>query len=152
MAFSGTKPRPPRKADRGFSLIELMVVVVILSILAVVIVPRVMDRPEQARVARARSDIATLSAALAMYRLDNYVYPTTEQGLQALVRQPTAAPVPRNWSASGYIDRVPTDPWGQEYQYLSPGLHGPFDVFSLGLDGRPGGAGANADIGNWQND
>ena len=141
-----------RKADRGFSLIELMVAVVILSILAVVVVPRVIDRPDQARVARARSDIAALSAALNLYRLDNAAYPTTEQGLRALVQRPTSQPVPANWASGGYIDRVPRDPWGNEYQYLSPGVHGPFDLFSYGADGRPGGTGTDADIGNWQLD
>jgi len=141
-----------RRGDRGLTLIELMVVVVILSILAVVIVPRVIDRPDQARVARARADIAALSAALNLYRLDNATYPTTDQGLQALVSRPASSPAPANWAANGYIDRVPTDPWGQPYQYLAPGVHGPFDVFSLGADGRPGGAGVSADIGNWQID
>lgn len=141
-----------RKADRGFSLIELMVAVVILSILAVVVVPRVIDRPDQARVARARSDIAALSAALNLYRLDNAAYPTTEQGLRALVQRPASQPVPANWASGGYIDRVPRDPWGNEYQYLSPGVHGPFDLFSYGADGRPGGTGTDADIGNWQLD
>ena len=141
-----------RKADRGFSLIELMVAVVILSILAVVVVPRVIDRPDQARVARARSDIAALSAALNLYRLDNAAYPTTEQGLRALVQRPASQPVPANWASGGYIDRVPRDPWGNDYQYLSPGVHGPFDLFSYGADGRPGGTGTDADIGNWQLD
>lgn len=129
-----------------------MVVVVILSILAVVIVPRVIDRPDQARVARARADIAALSAALSLYRLDNGAYPTTDQGLQALASRPTSPPVPANWAQNGYIDRVPADPWGRAYQYLVPGVHGQFDVFSLGADGRPGGTGADADIGNWQVD
>jgi len=118
-------------------LIELMVVVVILSILAVVIVPRVIHRPDQARVARAQADIAALSAALNLYRLDNAAYPTTDQGLAALATRPTSPP-------------VPADPWGRTYQYLAPGVHGPFDVFSLGADGRPGGSGVDADIGNWQ--
>lgn len=150
-----TASRAPRlrkagNRDRGLTLIELMVVVVILSILAVVIVPRVIDRPDQARVARAQADIAALSAALNLYRLDNATYPTTDQGLQALATRPTSPPVPNNWAANGYIDRVPADPWGRPYQYLAPGVHGPFDVFSLGADGRPGGSGVDADIGNWQ--
>lgn len=136
----------------GFSLIELMVVVVILSILAVVIVPRVIDRPDQARVARVKSDLATLSSALDLYRLDNQSYPTTEQGLDALVTRPTRPPVPANWAANGYIDRLPSDPWGNAYQYLSPGVHGPFDIFSLGANGRPGGTGMDAEIGTWQLD
>jgi len=138
-----------RKPAPGFSLIELMVVVVILSILAVVIVPRVIDRPDQARVSRAQSDIAALDAALALYRLDNQGYPTTEQGLMALVERPTRAPQPRNWAEGGYIARIPSDPWGNDYQYLIPGVHGDYDLFSFGADGRPGGTGVNAVIGNW---
>ncbi len=126
-----------------------MVVVVILSILAVVIVPRVIDRPDQARVSRAQSDIAALEAALALYRLDNRSYPTTEQGLDALVARPSRAPVPENWAEGGYIARVPSDPWGREYQYLYPGVQADYDLFSYGADGRPGGSGVNAVIGNW---
>ena len=141
-----------KKAEAGFSLIELMVVVVILSILAVVIVPRVMDRPDQARIARAKSDLAALSSAVNLYRLDNFNYPTTEQGLQALVQQPTSPPVPQNWAPNGYIDRIPRDPWGREYQYLSPGVHGAFDIFSFGANGVAGGTGADADIGTWNLD
>ncbi|WP_209427900.1 type II secretion system major pseudopilin GspG [Pararhodobacter sp. SW119] len=152
MPFKSPNTTKVRSADRGFSLIELMVAVVILSILAVVIVPRVIDRPDQARVARARSDIAALSAGLNLYRLDNAVYPTTEQGLRALSQRPTSQPVPANWASGGYLDRVPRDPWGNEYQYLSPGVRGSFDLFSYGSDGRPGGTGTNADIGNWQVD
>ena len=135
--------------DAGFSLLELMVVVVILSILALVIVPRVIDRPDQARMARAQSDIAAISSAVNLYRLDNFRYPTTEQGLEALVTQPVSDPVPANWASGGYMDRVPLDPWGQPYQYLSPGVHGDFDVFSYGADGAPGGEGADADVGSW---
>lgn len=149
-ANRATRSRKAGNRDRGLTLIELMVVVVILSILAVVIVPRVIDRPDQARVARAQADIAALSAALNLYRLDNATYPTTDQGLQALVTRPSTPPVPNNWASNGYIDRVPADPWGRPYQYLAPGIHGPFDVFSLGADGRPGGSGVDADIGNWQ--
>lgn len=152
---TGRKEASPGNAgrrDRGLTLIELMVVVVILSILAVVIVPRVIDRPDQARVARAQADIAALSAALNLYRLDNATYPSTDQGLQALATRPTTQPAPANWAQNGYIDRIPADPWGQPYQYLAPGIHGPFDVFSLGADGRPGGSGVDADIGNWQLD
>jgi general secretion pathway protein G len=151
-----TLTRPPRARkrrsprDRGLTLIELMVVVVILALLAVVIVPRVIDRPDQARVARARADIAALAAALNLYRLDNGVWPTTEQGLEALVARPTRPPVPPNWAPGGYIDRIPADPWGRPYQYLQPGVRGPFDLMSLGADGRPGGSGMDADIGNWQ--
>ncbi len=151
-ASRATRTRKAGNKDRGLTLIELMVVVVILSILAVVIVPRVIDRPDQARVARAQADIAALSAALNLYRLDNATYPTTDQGLQALATRPTSPPAPNNWAENGYIDRVPADPWGRPYQYLSPGVHGPFDVFSLGADGRAGGTGVNAVIGNWQID
>jgi general secretion pathway protein G len=138
-----------RGDDRGFSLIELMVVVAILSILALVVVPRVMDRPDQARIARAKTDLSALAAALNLYRLDNFTYPTTEQGLQALVQKPGLPPVPPAWAANGYIDRVPRDPWGRDYQYLAPGVHGPFDIFSFGADGATGGTGVNADIGTW---
>lgn len=152
MGSKAIRARRALKADAGLTLIELMVVVVILSILAVVIVPRVIDRPDQARVARAQADIAALSAALDLYRLDNHAYPTTEQGLQALVRRPTAPPAPPNWAEGGYLDRLPDDPWGRPYQYLAPGVHGAFDIFSLGADGRPGGSGVNAVIGNWQDD
>lgn len=138
-----------RPADAGFSLLELMVVVVILSILALVIVPRVIDRPDQARAARAQSDIGAIVSAVNLYRLDNFRYPTTEQGLQALVSRPSSEPQPQNWATNGYMDRVPTDPWGRPYQYLQPGVHGDFDVFTYGADGVPGGTGADADIGSW---
>ena len=139
--------RPSREA--GFSLLELMVVVVILSILALVIVPRVIDRPDQARVARANSDIAALKSAVELYRLDNFRYPTTEQGLAALVTRPNTDPAPSNYAANGYIERVPSAPWGGAYQYLEPGVHGPFDIFTFGADGVSGGDGSNADIGSW---
>ena len=140
---------PTRRADAGFSLLELMVVVVILSILALVIVPRVIDRPDQARAARAQSDIAAIVSAVELYRLDNFRYPTTEQGLAALVEKPASEPVPANWAASGYMDRIPMDPWGQPYQYLSPGVHGEFDVFTYGADGVAGGTGPDSDVGSW---
>jgi general secretion pathway protein G len=135
--------------DAGFSLLELMVVVVILSILALVIVPRVIDRPDQARAARAQSDLAAVSSAVKLYRLDNFRYPTTEQGLAGLINQPATSPVPTNWATGGYMDRLPVDPWGQPYQYLAPGVHGDFDIFTYGADGSPGGSGADADIGSW---
>ena len=134
--------------DDGFSLLELMVVVVIMSILALVIVPRIIDRPDQARIARVQSDLATLAEAVELYRLDNLAYPSTEQGLQALVSAPVSEPLPRNWSGP-YIDRAPKDPWDAEYQYLSPGVHGDFDIFTFGADGVSGGDGVNADIGTW---
>lgn len=133
----------------GFSLIEILVVVVIIGILAAVIVPRVMDEPDRARVTRAQQDIQALVTALNMYRLENYHYPSTEQGLDALVRRPSGQPEPANWRQGGYIDRLPRDPWGREYQFLNPGIHGEIDVWSFGADGRPGGEGINAEIGNW---
>ncbi len=144
-----TPPQRRSPRDAGFSLLELMVVVVILSILALVIVPRVIDRPDQARAARAQSDIAAISSAVNLYRLDNFRYPTTEQGLAALVSPPSSPPEAQNWAQGGYIDRLPQDPWGQPYQYLSPGVHGEFDIFSYGADAAPGGSGADADIGSW---
>jgi general secretion pathway protein G len=137
------------KRDAGFSLLELMVVVVILSILALVIVPRVIDRPDQARTARAQSDIAAIASAVQLYRLDNFRYPTTEQGLKALVTRPSTDPAPQNWASNGYMDRVPVDPWGQPYQFLEPGVYGDFDVFTYGADGVSGGSAADADIGSW---
>jgi general secretion pathway protein G len=136
--------------QRGFTLIEIMVVVVILSILAAVIVPRIMDRPDQARLVKARQDIRVLDSALKLYRLDNHLYPSTDQGLEALVVKPTTSPEPRNWKDGGYLERLPKDPWGGDYLYLNPGVHGEIDIFSLGADNQPGGEGINSDIGNWQ--
>ena len=130
-------------AARGFTLIEVMVVVVILGILAAVIVPKIMSRPEEAREVKAKQDIRAMEAALNLYKLDNYTYPTTDQGLEALITEPS--PEPPNWSEGGYMDRMPKDPWQRPYQYLSPGQHGAFDVYSLGLDGIP----SEDDIGNW---
>ncbi len=144
-----TAPTRVPRQNRGFTLIEVMVVVVILSILAAVVVPRIMDNPDKARVTKARQDIRALESALNLYRLDNFNYPTTDQGLQELVQAPTNEPLPRNWKAGGYIDRLPKDPWGNDYQYLSPGENGEIDVYSLGADGQPGGEGMAADIGNW---
>jgi len=133
----------------GFTLIEVMVVIAILAILAALIVPKVMSRPDEARVIAAKQDIAALMQALKLYRLDSKRYPTTEQGLQALVARPSQAPVPENWKAGGYVEKLPLDPWGKPYQYLYPGLHGEIDVFSYGADGVAGGEGFDADIGNW---
>jgi len=133
----------------GFTLIEIMVVVVILGILAALIVPKVISRPDDARITAARQDVATLAQALRLYKLDNLAYPTTDQGLQALIVKPAAAPIPANWKTGGYLERLPKDPWGRDYRYLNPGRHGEIDVFSLGADGEPGGEGNDADIGNW---
>jgi general secretion pathway protein G len=141
---------PGRTPSAGFTLLEVMVVVVILGILAALVVPRVISRPDEARVVAARQDIATLLQSLKLYRLDNRRYPSTEQGLEALVRRPAGEPVPANWKAGGYLDRLPRDPWGNPYQYLNPGLHGEIDVFSFGADGAPGGEGNDADVGSWQ--
>lgn len=154
MTATASKPRLRAKGrlrrDAGLTLIELMVVVVILALLAVVIVPRVIDRPDQARAARAQADIAAISSALNLYRLDNGAYPTTAQGLSALAERPTVPPIPQNWASGGYLARVPQDPWGQPYLYLTPGVHGAFDLVSHGADRRQGGTGADADITSWQ--
>ncbi|MBY5974325.1 type II secretion system major pseudopilin GspG [Ferrimonas balearica] len=141
--------RQLQDGEAGFSLLELMVVVVIMSILALVIAPRVIDRPDQARAARVQSDLSVLKSAVELYRLDNFVYPSTEQGLEALVRRPTQPPEPENWASAGYIDRLPQDPWGRPYLYLQPGVHGAFDIFTLGADGQEGGSGSDADMGSW---
>jgi general secretion pathway protein G len=139
------------KRMRGFTLIEIMVVITILGILAALIVPRVVGRTDDARIAAARQDIASLMQALKLYRLDNGRYPTTEQGLRALLEKPTVEPVPNNWKTGGYLERagLPKDPWGKEYQYLNPGLKGEIDVFSFGRDGQAGGEGPDADVGSW---
>jgi general secretion pathway protein G len=136
-----------RRDERGFTLIEVMVVVIILGILAAIVVPRVMDRPDTARVVKAQQDIRAIESALNLYKLDNFVYPTTDQGLKALVTKPAGSPEPKNWKK--YIDRLPKDPWGQPYQYLSPGVKGDVDIYSLGADQQPGGEGPNSDVGNW---
>lgn len=133
----------------GFTLLEVMVVVVILGILATLVVPKIISRPDEARVIAAKQDIATVMQALKLYRLDNQRYPTTEQGLQALAARPAGAPAPLNWKAGGYLERLPKDPWGNFYQYLNPGVHGEIDIFSFGADGAPGGEGNDADIGSW---
>jgi len=135
----------PRARQQGFTLIEIMVVVVIMGILAALVVPRVLDRPDQARRVAAQQDISGLMQALKLYRLDNGRYPSTTQGLQALVQRPDGA---RNWRP--YLDRMPNDPWGQPYQYLNPGVKGEIDVFSFGPDNKPGGEQDDADIGSWE--
>ena len=135
--------------QRGFTLLEVMVVVVILGILAALVVPKIISRPDEARAIAARQDIASLMQALKLYRLDNQRYPSTEQGLQALVARPASAPLAPNWKTGGYVERLPKDPWGNPYQYLNPGVRGELDVFSLAADGAPGGEGNDADIGSW---
>jgi general secretion pathway protein G len=136
--------------ERGFTLLEIMIVVVILGILAALIVPKIISRPDEARIVAAKQDIASLMQALKLYRLDNQRYPSTEQGLQALVQKPATSPLPPNWKPGGYIERLPRDPWRNSYQYLNPGVHGEIDVFSYGADGAPGGEGNDADIGSWE--
>ena len=141
--------RVPNPVSRGFTLIEILVVVVILGILAAIVVPRVMERPGEARVTRAKQDIQGVITALSLYKLDNFNYPATSQGLDALVSKPSGEPDAPNWKGP-YLDRVPKDPWNRPYQYLQPGQHGDVDVYSCGSDGRPGGSGEAADVGNWE--
>jgi general secretion pathway protein G len=147
-----TAPRPQpaahRQATRGFTLIELMVVLVIIGVLGALIVPNLLDRADDARVTAAKTDVNNVMQALKLYKLDNQRYPSAEQGLDALVKKPTVSPIPPNWKP--YVDKLPTDPWGRAYQYLNPGIKGEIDVFSFGADGQPGGEGKNADIGSWQ--
>ncbi len=138
-----------REQQTGFTLIEIMVVVVILSILAAIVVPKIMGRPDEAREVRVQQDIRALGAALDLYRLDNFTYPTTDQGLEALITQPTDLASGSKWKAGGYLGRLPKDPWGTPYRYLQPGSHGDFDIYSLGADGVAGGSDTNQDIGNW---
>lgn len=153
-----TRPTRPTRLNRcsrahrvrGFTLIEIMVVIVILGVLAALVVPKIMSRPDEARVVAARQDISSIMQALKLYRLDNGRYPTTEQGLPALVSKPTTEPVPNNWKGEGYLEKLPKDPWGHPYQYLNPGVRGEIDVFSFGADGQAGGNGNDADIGNWE--
>ena len=148
MRRSYIRSRLSPSRQRGFTLIELMVVVVILGILAVLVVPKVLDRPDQARVIAARQDIAGVMQALRLYRLDNGRYPTSTQGLSALIERPAGNPPPANWRQS--LERLPKDPWGAPYQYLNPGVHGDIDVFSFGAAGQPGGENHEADIGSWE--
>ena len=140
---------PAATRARGFTLIEVLVVVAILGILAAIVVPRILDRPDEAKRVAAKTDIGAIVQALKLYRLDNGFYPSTDQGLAALVQRPAAEPNPANWKAGGYLERLPKDPWGSDYQYLQPGVRGEIDVFSLGADRARGGEGSGADIGNW---
>jgi general secretion pathway protein G len=139
------------KNDKGFTLIEIMVVIIILGILAMYVAPKLMGRPEEAKQVRTRMDIAALETALKLYKLDNGVYPGTEQGLTALVQRPESGVIPKKWRQGGYLEKgkVPKDPWSNDYLYLSPGLKGDFDIISYGADGVPGGENENRDINNW---
>jgi general secretion pathway protein G len=156
-AFHVPKPVPVRvpvpaqrhHREAGFTLIEIMVVIAIIGILATLIVPNIMGRPDEARVTAAKHDVGTINQALKLYRLDIGRYPTTEQGLKALVERPTSEPIPQNWKTGGYLSSVPKDPWGNAYHYSNPGTRGEIDVISYGADGKPGGTGTDADIGNW---
>jgi general secretion pathway protein G len=138
-----------QRTQSGFTLIEILVVITILAILAGLLVPRVMDRPDQARVVAAKNDIRAIQSAINLYRLDSGVYPSTDQGLMALVQRPESGNIPRNWKQGGYLDRMPKDPWGNDYQYLYPGVHSEVDIFSFGSDGQAGGEGYAADVGTW---
>ena len=143
--------RPHRmRKSRGFTLVEIMVVVVIIGILGALVVPKLLGRTGESRVTAAKFDIATLMQSLKLYHMDNMRYPSNEQGLQALIAKPTSGPAANNWKAGGYIEKLPKDPWGNPYQYLQPGTHGEVDVFSLGADGQPGGTGEDRDIGSWE--
>ncbi|WP_164483792.1 MULTISPECIES: type II secretion system major pseudopilin GspG [unclassified Polaromonas] len=142
------KPFARRSIQAGFTLIELMVVLVIIGVLAALIVPNVLDRADDARLMAARTDVNNLMQAIKLYKLDNQRTPTAEQGLQALIAKPNNAPIPGNWRP--YLEKLPNDPWGRPYQYLNPGVKGEVDVMSLGADGQTGGEGKNADIGSWQ--
>lgn len=143
----GQKPAP----QSGFTLIEIMVVLIILGLLVAAVAPQILGRTDQAKVTVAGQDIRTLEQAFDMYKLDNHNYPSTDQGLQALVTKPSGFPESRNWNPEGYIKTLPKDPWGNEYVYVAPGVNGPYDVFSYGADNQEGGEGYDADIGNWNN-
>jgi len=148
---NGTRHHLVLSQQRGFTLIEIMVVVIILGILVAMVAPNVIGRIDDAQMTKAKTEIRTMESALKFFRIDNFSYPTTEQGLDALVNKPTDPNI-RNWKAGGYIDRMPNDPWNRPYLYLNPGTHGEFDLYSLGRDGQPGGEGIDADIGNWDLD
>lgn len=144
MTVSNTRAR-----QSGFSLIEIMVVVIIIGLLASIVAPAVLNRADDARLQKVQADFSAIQTALKMYRIDNYVYPSSEQGLEALVERPTIAPEPRNWRQGGYLEELPRDPWGNRYQYLSPGESREYDIYTLGADGVTGGEGQNADISVW---
>jgi general secretion pathway protein G len=139
-----------RLIQGGFSLIEIMVVLVILGILAALVAPNVMQGIDKALITQAKTDMKSIDTALSLYKMDNFIFPRTEQGLQALVSKSDIAPVPKNFRKDGYLTKLPKDPWGADYIYISPGEHGPYDLYTLGQDGAPGGEGLDADIGNWE--
>lgn len=141
-----------RQQQTGFTLIEIMVVVVILGILAALVVPNIAGRTDQAKIVKAKQDIQRIESALDLYKMDNYTYPSTDQGLQALVEKPSGSPEPPNYQEGGYLKRLPKDPWGEEYKYLNPGQHGTIDIYTLGADRQQGGDDLNRDIGNWNLD
>ncbi len=142
--------KPCNKKQQGFTLIEIIVVVVIIGILATFVAPKFMGKTDDARIVKAKNDIQAIESALDMYKLDNYAYPTTDQGLDALINLPTSDPAPANWQKGGYLKRQQPDPWQRPYLFLNPGEHGEIDIFSYGADGIEGGEGSNADIGNWK--
>ncbi len=142
MSYKGSN----KTRSAGFTLIEVMVVVVILGILAAIVVPKIMDRPDQARIVKAKQDLRALEAALNLYRLDRFSYPTTDEGLEALANPPAGTQSSAKWKSGGYVDRLPKDPWNNPYQYLNPGIHGTIDIYTLGKDGQP----SEDDIGNWE--
>lgn len=142
--------QPGRNGQRGFTLIEIMIVVVILGVLGALIAPNIIGRAGDARTAAAKSDIRNIKSSLALYKLDNFSYPSTDQGLEALVDKPGGSPTATNWKADGYLEKLPVDPWGREYLYLSPGANGKFDLYSLGADGQDGGESENVDVKSWE--
>ncbi len=143
-----------RKQNHGFSLVEILVVLVIIGLLVSIVAPNVLQRADEARIQKVHADFKNIETALKLYKLDNFNYPTTEQGLGALVEKPTIDPLPRNWKKNGYLERMPEDPWGNAYKYLNPAEfgHGEYDLYTLGADGVTGGDEQNADIGNWQSE